>query len=197
MKNFFSGFKSKEKIIETERLWIRPWKTNMARDLYEYGRDPEVGPIAGWAPLQSVQEAADKIAKVYIPTDTFAIVYKANNKTIGNIGFQPDRRRFYLRYSKEIGYSLSREYWNHGIMTEALEAFLRYGFEEEKYLMLAICTEESNIRSRRVIEKNGFIYEGLSRWIGTTPDGKPRNEHCFSMKYTEWDELERKRGRRG
>lgn len=34
-------------ILETERLILRPWEDSDADNLYEYARDPEVGPIAG------------------------------------------------------------------------------------------------------------------------------------------------------
>ena len=32
----------------TERLILRPWEEADAESLYEYAKDPSVGPIAGW-----------------------------------------------------------------------------------------------------------------------------------------------------
>lgn len=37
-------------ILETERLILRPWEEKDAAALYEYARDPRVGPAAGWPP---------------------------------------------------------------------------------------------------------------------------------------------------
>ena len=37
-------------ILHTERLILRPWTEDDAASLYEYAKDPEVGPIAGWPP---------------------------------------------------------------------------------------------------------------------------------------------------
>ena len=37
-------------ILHTERLILRPWDVSDAQSLYEYAKDPEVGPIAGWPP---------------------------------------------------------------------------------------------------------------------------------------------------
>ncbi|MEG0737507.1 MAG: RimJ/RimL family protein N-acetyltransferase, partial [Longicatena sp.] len=34
--------------FETERLILRPWLDSDAQDLYEYAKDPLVGPSAGW-----------------------------------------------------------------------------------------------------------------------------------------------------
>lgn len=33
--------------LTTERLLLRPWKESDAESLYEYAKDPKVGPIAG------------------------------------------------------------------------------------------------------------------------------------------------------
>ena len=33
-------------IIETERLILRPWRESDAESLFEYAKDPKVGPIA-------------------------------------------------------------------------------------------------------------------------------------------------------
>ncbi|WP_369945918.1 MULTISPECIES: GNAT family N-acetyltransferase [Coriobacteriales] len=34
-------------ILETPRLWLRPWQEADAPDLYRYASDPQVGPAAG------------------------------------------------------------------------------------------------------------------------------------------------------
>ena len=39
-----------ERILETERLILRPWMESDAESLYQYAKDPAVGPIAGWPP---------------------------------------------------------------------------------------------------------------------------------------------------
>ena len=48
-------------ILHTERLILRPWTEDDAESLYEYAKDPEVGPIAGWPPHKSVGESKDVI----------------------------------------------------------------------------------------------------------------------------------------
>ena len=34
--------------LQTERLILRPWKESDAESCYEYAKDPQVGPEAGW-----------------------------------------------------------------------------------------------------------------------------------------------------
>lgn len=48
-------------ILETERLILRRWEESDAEDLYKYASNPDVGPIAGWPPHQSLDESKDVI----------------------------------------------------------------------------------------------------------------------------------------
>ena len=43
--------------LETERFILRMWTKKDAPDLYDYARDPDVGPHAGWKPHDSVNES--------------------------------------------------------------------------------------------------------------------------------------------
>ena len=45
-----------ERIIETERLILRPWREDDAESLFKYAQSPDVGPAGGWAPHTSVEE---------------------------------------------------------------------------------------------------------------------------------------------
>ena len=44
-------------MLETERLILRRWEDSDAEALYEYAKDPEVGPIAGWPPHRGIDES--------------------------------------------------------------------------------------------------------------------------------------------
>ena len=46
-----------DQTLETERLLLRKWNDADAESLFEYAKDPEVGPIAGWSPHRSVEES--------------------------------------------------------------------------------------------------------------------------------------------
>ncbi len=41
-------------MMKTDRLILRRWKDSDAENLYKYASDPDVGPIAGWPPHQSI-----------------------------------------------------------------------------------------------------------------------------------------------
>lgn len=176
------------KRIETERLILDKWSKKDAKDLFEYARTPNVGPAAGWKPHESVAESKARIKKLFIPNRTWKITMKGEDKAIGSIGFEPDPRRPEIR-AKELGYSLSEDYWGLGIMTEAAREVVRYAFEEEELQVLSIETAPDNKRSLRVIEKLGFKYEGRLRDAYRTFDGKIRDTMVFSITKDDWMDM--------
>jgi RimJ/RimL family protein N-acetyltransferase len=74
----------------------------------------------------------------------------------------------------DIGYALGSRHWGQGIVTEALEAMIRYGFDVLGLNRIEADIDPRNIGSARVLEKLGFRKEGFmpERWIvnGETAD---------------------------
>ena len=70
-------------MLETERLILRRWEESDAESLFQYAKDPDVGPIAGWPPHQSVEESLDVIRNVFNGQEAYAICLKTDNKAIG------------------------------------------------------------------------------------------------------------------
>lgn len=61
-----------------------------------------------------------------------------------------------------VGYGLSGQYWNQGYMTEALERVVAFAFDEVKLHRIEGNVMPRNRASRAVLEKCGFLCEGLS-----------------------------------
>ena len=75
-------------ILHTERLLLRPWCEADAERVYEYAKDPDIGPIAGWPPHKSVEESLDVIKNVLMGEESYAICEKENGKAIGAIALK-------------------------------------------------------------------------------------------------------------
>ena len=73
-------------MIETERLILRPWLETDAESLYEYAKEPSVGPIAGWPVHSSVENSLEIIRNVLSADETYAVCLKTDNVAIGSIG---------------------------------------------------------------------------------------------------------------
>ena len=78
--------------------------------------------------------------------------------------------------SDELGYALSPDWWGRGLMPEVCLELLRYGFEDMG-LGTVWCTHYGeNGRSRRVIEKCGFVYAFTEK---LTDEFFPDRPTCF------------------
>ena len=67
----------------------------------------------------------------------------------------------------EIGYTLGREYWSQGYMTEALVALIEIAFGPLDLNRLEADIDPRNAPSARILERLGFVKEGFlrERWI--------------------------------
>ncbi len=180
--------KIKVPTLETERLILRMWNKKDAPELYEYAKNPNVGPHAGWKPHESVYESKAIITQLFLTNMCWAIVDKQSGKVIGSIGLEEDKFRPGIK-SKELGYSLSEDHWKKGIMTEAAKRVIRHAFDDLKLELLMIKTGDANHRSRRVIEKCGFTYEGTLRSAYLMFDRSIREVRCYSMLKEEYKTL--------
>ena len=62
--------------LETERLVLRMYREEDAEGLYEYAKNPNVGPRAGWKPHESAEESLEIIRDIFLPAESWAIRLK-------------------------------------------------------------------------------------------------------------------------
>ncbi|MDP6845864.1 MAG: GNAT family protein, partial [Candidatus Nanoarchaeia archaeon] len=62
-----------------------------------------------------------------------------------------------------LGYWLAEEHWGKGIMTEVTRVFTDYCFKEFKLIRIYGSVYDWNLGSAKVLEKNGFVREGVLR----------------------------------
>ena len=100
-------------MLETERLILRRWEESDAENLYHYAKDPDVGPIAGWPPHQSVEESLDVIRNVFNGPEAYAICLKTDNKAIGAIELKLNGHTDMTECDDEyeLGYWLGKPFW--------------------------------------------------------------------------------------
>ena len=91
---------------------------------------------------------------------SWGITLPRTGKLIGTIGFMWWNKDY---RSAEVGYSLSRDYWNQGIMTEALSLIIDFGFKRMRLNRIEAQHVVANAASGRVMEKCGMKKEGILR----------------------------------
>ena len=168
--------------LKTERLILRPWRESDLEDFYAYGKDPEVGPNAGWKPHGSIGESAE-ILKSFLESDEVrAVVLKENGRAVGSLGLHPDRLHHEgVGIGREIGYVLSRDYWGRGLMTEAVRSAIRFAFGTMGLDYLSAAHFPWNERSKRVIQKCGFRYEKYLKGSYEDYCGEKIDEVCYLL----------------
>ena len=146
--------------LETDRLLLRPWREEDAADLYEYAKDPAVGPAASWPPHTSVENSREIIRTVFSAPETYAVVLKATGQPVGCVGllFEGNSDTPLEEHEAEIGYWIGVPYWGQGLIPEAVRALQQRCFEELGCTRLWCAHKEGNQKSRRVMEKCGFRY---------------------------------------
>jgi ribosomal-protein-alanine N-acetyltransferase len=153
-------YKHMPKVIFGDYM-LRTIKKRDYRDLFEYGKDPEVTKFLNWGPMVLSIEARRSIKDIFFPRIKnglpigYAIVDIKKNKMIGTVDFHS---KIDDQYAAEIGYVIHKDYWGKGIMTQAVKELIRLGFTYLNYDKIIIKHLSKNIGSKRVIEKSGFKY---------------------------------------
>ena len=147
--------------METQRLILRPWTENDAESLYNYAKDPAIGPIAGW---------------------------KETNEPIGSVGimFADGVHSADMQDGDaEIGYWIGVPYWGQGLIPEAVLRLLKRCFVELDVKRVWCGHYDGNIKSRRVMEKCGFKYHHTEEGK-TSQLGDIRTEHFTLLTREDW-----------
>jgi ribosomal-protein-alanine N-acetyltransferase len=149
-------------VLETERLLLRRLVLSDAVILYALRNNEDVMQYIDRPRQKDIEETELFIQKIDAIIDTnkdinWAITLKGEDRLLGTIGFyrsQPENHR------SEIGYMLDFAYWRKGIMNEAIQRVIHYGFDEMKLHSIEACINPSNEASRGILLKNSFVKEG-------------------------------------
>lgn len=176
-------------IFKTERLILRDICPNDAFDMFEYSCSPLVGPMAGWEPHRTIYETS-AVINIFIESKNrgepgvFAIVDRKLNKMIGTI----ELYNYKPNFKAELGYALNPAYWGKGIIVEAANCLLEWGFNDLNLKRIEVAAFLENHQSQRVCEKLGFQKEGIARNAYLRYDGIVCDKVMYGM--TDYDYYE-------
>ena len=152
--------------LQSERLLLREITARDVSDVFEIYSDPEVMLyFDDRFAFQDLSEAEQMISGYQNEIRDqngmrWGIVLKESGKLIGTCGFHA-----LSEYDKriEVGYDLNRNYWQKGIMTEALSLIINHAFGCSDVNRIEAMVEPPNTGSRALLEKLGFQHEGTLR----------------------------------
>ncbi|MDF2588508.1 MAG: acetyltransferase family [Anaerocolumna sp.] len=153
-------------ILNTDNLILRPITVNDISDLEEWLPDSELYTYWGRSanknelePKLRFDDPRPNIKRKPNPDFVWGIVLKSNMKVIGEIyviNIENNRMA-------KVAYRVSKQYWGKGFTTEALKCVVEFSFEETELQKLWTDVDTRNIASCRVLEKCGFMREGMIR----------------------------------
>jgi RimJ/RimL family protein N-acetyltransferase len=178
--------------LRKERLILRPWRETDAESLYEYAKDPSVGPIAGWPPHQNIEESLNVIKNVFCGKECYAICKKDDDIAIGAVELKLAGHTDMTEKDDEceLGYWLGKPFWGNGIMPEAAAELLRHGFEDLDMSIVWCGYYDGNQNSKRVQEKLGFVYHHTCDDVTVPLMGEIRIGHTNYLTKEQWLKLE-------
>jgi ribosomal-protein-alanine N-acetyltransferase len=172
----FEGFPQ----LETANLRLRRLQSSDADAVFRIFSDEEVTRYYDFDTFVSVSQAVDLITRQANRFELgegirWGITQKADNIVIGTCGYV---------YSKQnaqggIGYDLGRSYWRRGIMSEALQLVIRFGFKTLRFNRIQALVIPGNVASVKLLLKLGFKEEGTLRDYAFVR-GQYHDLRCFS-----------------
>ncbi|MFX1283496.1 MAG: GNAT family N-acetyltransferase [Promethearchaeota archaeon] len=170
--------------LMTTRLIIRPLNEKDIDFLFNHYNQEEIlrYTLISFNSIDEVKTFLDQYAKRDMRKFKEGIELRSTHQLIGTVTF--------LNWSKndrcaEVGYDLSKEYWGKGLMLEALEVFIKFGFEVMNLNRIEATSNVRNERSRKVLTRLGFVQEGILRQKYRFR-GKFSDEMIFSILREEW-----------
>lgn len=174
--------------FETERLILRPWLDSDAQDLYEYAKDPLVGPSAGWPVHTSVENSLEIIRNILAVPETYAVVLKETKQVIGSIGLMIGKNSHISipEDEAEIGFWIGSPHWGKGYIPEAVKELLRYSFVDLHMKKVWCGYYDGNEKSKRTQEKCGFQYVRTIENIHCKLLNEIKTEHINCLTFEQW-----------
>ena len=163
-----SDRKNQDKMIETNRLIIRPYVTSDVLSAFSLFNDKDVMQFIPNGIDISIQATKDRINKYIIHFNKYGfgkcvLIDKSTNELVGDCGIC----RIENTVINELGYRIKKKYWNQGLATEAAIAFIDYAFVTLKFNEIHAIVEKENKKSIYMLEnKLGFKHIGQIHCYG-------------------------------
>ena len=161
---------------------IRKWELSDAKDLAAALSNKKVQDnLRDGLPYPYTEQDGKEFISAMLSADeneTFAFAIMVDDKVVGSIGIF--RQGNIHSQTAELGYYIAEEYWDKGIMTEAVKQICEYVFGDSDIIRIYAEPFAYNIASCRVLEKVGFQYEGTLR-SNAVKNGKVIDMKMYSL----------------
>lgn len=161
-------------ILETKRLILRPFRETDVDDMYHnWANSDSVTKYLTW-PAHTSREVTKSVVDEWVSKNhelnnyQWCIEWKENRQAIGSLGIVQIEEDI---QAMEVGYCIGEEYWNRGILSEALKEVVKFLFERVDCNRVSAKHDVCNPNSGKVMKKAGLLYEGRLLGAGKNNTG--------------------------
>jgi [ribosomal protein S5]-alanine N-acetyltransferase len=155
--------------LTTPRLILRPLRDEDAHALFAIWSDADTMRYFSFPAMTYLEQATDRVARKLKTSangqDLICVLeLRATGEVLGDCAlFHADEQ---CRRA-EIGFSLQRKHWERGYMSEAASALIEHAFSTLNLRRIEADIDPRNVASARLLERLGFVREGLlrDRWM--------------------------------
>jgi RimJ/RimL family protein N-acetyltransferase len=155
-------------LIKGKKINLRVVVQADAESITKYARNPAVSRMTHMPYPYKLEHAREFIrryqrvrrkGKMYM----FGIEQKETGKIIGGISLGNVNAK---QHRAELGFWLGKPFWGQGIVSEAVAIMVEFGFKRLRLRRILAMVFHHNPASMKVLEKNGFVREGVLRqWM--------------------------------
>ncbi|HEY7342001.1 MAG TPA: GNAT family N-acetyltransferase [Ktedonobacterales bacterium] len=175
--------------LTTTRLRLREIRPTDAEAIFATASDDEAMRYIGRETHQTIEDTRDymrlqelRYAERTVIRWGITLRDDGHERVIGSCSLHHFGEGY---HRAEIGYELNRAYWGQGIMPEAVSAILTYGFSEMALHRIEAVIDDANTRSKSLLLKLGFQYEGNLRQRFVSRNGF-EDEYYYGLLHDEW-----------
>jgi len=165
----------------TQKFTLRPWQLTDKESLAKHANNIHVwNNLRDYFPHPYTENDGEEFIRMVLnkPAPTIDFAIDIDGRAVGGIGIILNKD--VERISAEIGYWLSEDYWNKGIMSQAMKQISEYVFAEFLVIKIYANVFSHNKASMRVLEKAGFTKEGLLKQAAIK-NGKVIDFHYYGL----------------
>ena len=174
--------------LEGPRIRLRGFRDGDLQDFYAVHSDPLVNRYWSYPAWTEVSQARDYFASAIGGRDAgrmlcWAIAEREGDRLIGSTTLFTINRE---QGRAEIGYALRASHWGQGYAQEALRMVLGHAFGTLGLRRIEADIDPRNAGSCRLVERMGFIREGLlrDRWCVA---GETSDSAIYGLLADEWE----------
>lgn len=150
-------------LLELGDLRVRNWRREDLDALLRYANNPKIAAnLRDQFPHPYTRrDGIDYLNYVREMDVATSFALEFGGEAVGGIGFKIGVD--IARMSVEVGYWLGEPFWGRGLTTRAVTATSDWAFDNYKVVRIFAMAFAHNAASMRVLEKAGFVREGLMR----------------------------------